>query len=205
MKRTLIRNEMRKSLMDNTMRIVVEEGFSNLTTKKMAQASGLAEIYIYRYFESKTALLEQCFMESEILLGERIKELFTRIPEKELEEHAKDTWYEFWDYLMENKNMIVFCTRFYNSSYFTEEILEFTRHEFQKIRNEISNSGKGWSVSEIEQAEKDMMVKYIVNVTVDYAVKVMHGEMDNSEETIHFVYQRIIPPVLNEMKIEYLK
>lgn len=205
MKRSIIRNEMRQNLKDNAIRLVVEEGFSNLTTKKVAQASELAEVYIYRYFESKTDLLEQCFMDAEETLGEKLIELFSRIPETDMEEHARKTWYELWDYMMEHKDVIIFCTRFYNSSYFTEEMLEFTKQNFVEMMKKIRTSHKGWTVANKDTDEKDMIIQYIINVTTDYAVKVLHDEMDNTEAMVDFIYHRIVPPVLHEMKINYSK
>jgi len=205
MKRTIIRNEMRQSLKDNAIRLVVEEGFSNLTTKKVAQASELAEVYIYRYFESKTDLLEQCFIDAEEALGEKLAELFTRVPEINMEEHARETWYELWNYMMEHKDMIIFCTRFYNSSYFTEDMLEFKKQNFVEMMKKIRASHKGWTVENKDSDEKDMLIQYIVNVTTDYAVKVLQDELEHTETMVDFIYHRIVPPVLQEMKINYLK
>lgn len=203
MKKTIIRNEMRQSLKDNTIRLVAEDGLSNLTTKKVAQTSGLAEVYIYRYFESKTDLLEQCFQEVELKFGEKIKEIFIGNPEKDITVHAKKMWYGYWNYLIENRELVIFATRFYNSSFFTEEMLEFTRDNFKSLMKEIRSSNKGWTIENKEVIEKDLIIQYILNVTSGYAVKVLQGEIDDSEETVEFIFNRIISPILREVKIKY--
>lgn len=203
MKRTIIRNEMKQSLKDNAIHIVAEEGISHLTTKKVAQASGLAEVYIYRYFESKTDLLEQSYFYCEEMLEEKIIELFVKSPKIDMQLHSKETWYQLWDYMMNNKDIIIFCSRFYNSSYYTEEMMKNSRQRFGEMMKEIRGSHKGWTVINKEKDEKDMIIQYIINATADYAVKVLRGELDEKAETIEFIYHRILPPILNEMKLKY--
>lgn len=204
MKRTAIRNKMRQNLMNSAMHLVVEEGFSNLTTKKIAQASGLAEMYIYRYFESKTTLLEQCFLEAEDTLGEKIKEILLRKPEGDIEIYIFRIWHEFWEYLMENRDLVIFCIRFYNSSYFTEEILNYTKQNFFNLMDEVHKDNKMWTVENKDSTEKNLLIQYVVNVTVDYAVKVLLGEIENTEKMMCFIYDRIIPPILKEITIKIL-
>ena len=203
MKRTIIRNEMKQNLKDNAIHLVVEEGLSHLTTKKVAQASGLAEVYIYRYFESKTDLLEQCYIDCEAIIGEKIIELFVRSPKAEMQTHAEGTWREFWDYLMDHKDIVIFCDRFYHSSYYTEEMRDFSRQGFVDIMKEIRSSHKGWTVTNMEKDEKNMIIQYIINVTSIYAVKVLQGELDHTEEMVEFIYHRILPPVLGEMQLKF--
>lgn len=191
-------NEMRYRLKQNAIRIVASEGIEHLTTKKVAQASDLAEVYIYRYFESKTDLLDQCFMEVEKMIGDNLTDIFEAVIQKNmnLDDSAEEFWYMFWKFLMQHPECTIFYKRFYNSAYFNQELRDVRRYDFEKLVQKIYRLGERYNVLSESDLDVEMVLKHIIDVTVSYAVKILSEEMPNDEDNIRFIYHMIITPLL---------
>lgn len=56
-------SESRKALMAAAIDLVAEEGFMNLTTRKISKRAGVSTGLLYDYFSTKENLLFECFNE----------------------------------------------------------------------------------------------------------------------------------------------
>lgn len=53
--------EVRNALIKSAIRVVSAQGIQNAMTKALSLDSGLSEVYIYRFFESKDDLFKRTF------------------------------------------------------------------------------------------------------------------------------------------------
>lgn len=71
-RRDRLRNEARRSILDATEALLVEEGYERFSMRRLAERCGVSAPTIYHYFSDKTGLLDQ-------LLEERFERLRARL------------------------------------------------------------------------------------------------------------------------------
>ena len=55
------REEISRSLIDGTIRVIAREGLDKASTKQIGRATSMNEAYIYRYFADKDDLFSKAF------------------------------------------------------------------------------------------------------------------------------------------------
>lgn len=66
-------NEVRKALLNSTVRIVAQYGLERTTTKLIAADAQINEAYIYRCYDSKDSLLQATFHMEDVCLAEHVR------------------------------------------------------------------------------------------------------------------------------------
>lgn len=82
----------KKKILEGALKIFEEKGFAAATTKEIAQASGVAEGTIYKYYKSKDELLKAIGLD-----------FITGIGEKIIVDNAKSIMIQMKDYSIEKK------------------------------------------------------------------------------------------------------
>lgn len=192
--------EMKERLKKNAIEIVAENGIEHVTTKKVAVASELAEVYIYRYYEGKDDLLKQCFAD----IDHQIADIFTvRLDEADragydTENIVKSVWDEYWEYLIQNPQCCVFYKYFYYSTYYDDELKRIHQMNLTPIMKKIWGWCKDFSKFNIEYFY--IIVTHVIEETMNFVVKIIYGELENNPENVQLIYKTITNPLLQYME-----
>ena len=95
------RKEVRDSILDSAWQLVNEEGWQNLSIRKIADAIEYSVPVVYDHFENKEAILSVFNRRGFQLLGDKLKAAkeLHGTPEKQLEAIA----FAYWDFAFEHK------------------------------------------------------------------------------------------------------
>lgn len=95
------RKEVRESILNSAWHLVNQEGWQNLSIRKIADAIEYSVPVVYDHFENKEAILSEFNRRGFKLLGDTLKEAKDKhkTPEKQLEAIT----FAYWDFAFENK------------------------------------------------------------------------------------------------------
>ena len=71
----------RQTILDQALRLFVEQGFTETTTRDIAKACGISEGAIYRHFQSKDEIGWELFHDSYAAMAERLQGLIDGAPD----------------------------------------------------------------------------------------------------------------------------
>jgi AcrR family transcriptional regulator len=122
------RKEVRESILESAWQLVNEEGWQNLSIRKIADAIEYSVPVVYDHFENKEAILFEFNKQGFKLLGDKLKD--ARDGRTEPEQQLEAIAYAYWDFAFEQKEyyQVMFglgmpnCEQVKN----TPEILNFT-------------------------------------------------------------------------------
>lgn len=174
--------EVRRQLIDNTIRLIGQGGFEKATTKEIAHSGvplpnvRMNEIYIYRLFGSKEGLYSVVFAR----LDEEIAQaIFGSI--KSHEWRGDDTQRELyalfddaWRFILSNEERCRCYIRYYYSIYFRGESLKKHNQLFDGIINTFAPYFK-------EEADVKAILHSVFTAMLDFAVQVYNGDLENNE------------------------
>lgn len=178
--------ERRDMLIARTISVIAGQGLDKTTTKAITDGTGINEAYIYRYFVHKEDLLSKSFD----LLDEELSEaLMNYLPAMALSDFPKELrlkifFSAIWKLILENKEKSLAYHQYFYSPYFAQySAVSHGRryHLFLRRFSEFFN----------EEADVWMLLSYLLNVAMSFAVKVFSGEMENNDQTEEFVFQLI--------------
>jgi AcrR family transcriptional regulator len=140
------RKEVRESILQSAWQLVNEEGWQNLSIRKIADAIEYSVPVVYDHFENKEAILFEFNKQGFKLLGDKLKD--ARDSHSEAEKQLEAIAYAYWDFAFEHKEyyQVMFglgmpnCEQVKN----TPEILDFTNiiiSTVQLIFDEKGNTG----------------------------------------------------------------
>lgn len=115
-----VHDRQKVALMEATVKVAVSGGVENLTTKSIAELSGVKEIYIYRYFENKEDMIAKTFSAVDEALLKNILDNFSVMGCKtiEYETRCRMLFKSCWDYILAHPDWLIFYVRYYYSRSF---------------------------------------------------------------------------------------
>mgnify|MGYP003304829788 CR=1 FL=1 len=183
-------HDVRNRLIERTITVIAENGLDKTTTKSIVKGTDINEVYIYRHFATKEDLLVAAF---EML----DTELVGRMMQQAKVMHIKHLAYELrcriffeavWKYLLGSKEECLAFIRYYYSPYFIKYSAETHRQRYQPLLDRISPVFK-------EEANIWMILSHILNVMLNFAVKVHIGHMPDSDDCAEHVFRVIYASV----------
>ena len=178
--------EMRQTLIAKTISVIANEGLDKTTTKAITQGTGINEAYIYRCFAHKEDLLTKAF---ETLDEELIRKAMQHISvmymsELEYELRCRVFFEAVWKFLLGNKDKCLAFVRYYYSPYFAK----YSAFEHKKRYSPLVEK---FSEAFIEEANAWMLLNHILNVMLDFAVKVFSEAVENNDDTTEDVFRLV--------------
>ena len=191
------REEARQKLIDGTIHVIADEGLDKATTKLVGQYTDINQVYIYRCFKSKDDMFAKMFdvLDNQLLhtVTQNIDIMYmTGI---EFKVRCKVFFFKLWSFLLANRENCLSYVRYYYSPYF-------------KTYSEAIHKQRFWPVVEqfrgvfIDEADVWMIINYILNVMLDFAIKVHQGEMSEDDDYAEHVYRVIYAAVKQYFKNE---
>ena len=190
MKREDRLEETRRKLIDGTIQVIARQGLDGATTKLIGTTTELNEVYIYRSFKDKEDLFAKtfAFLDEEFLdlAMKHIDVMYKQ--EMEFELRCRVYFTAVWRFLLGNRDKCLTYVRYYYSPYFTKYSIEEHHDRFSPLVLKFKDAFKG-------EAEVRLILNHILNVMLDFAVKIYTGQMpddeDHSEHVFRVVYRSI--------------
>ena len=189
---------MREKLIARTISVIATEGLDKTTTKAITTGTGINEAYIYRHFSDKKDLLSKAF---DKLDEELVAKVMQHLPamymqELEYELRCRVFFEAVWKFLLGNKEKCLAFVQYYYSLYFTKYSAESHKRRYIPIVEKFKDAFK-------DEADVWMILNHILNVMLDFAVKVHNGQMpseDNYSEHVFLVIYRSVEQYFRKSK-----
>lgn len=190
--------DMREKLIERTISVIANEGLDKTTTKAITTGTGINEAYIYRHFSDKKDLLSKAF---DKLDEELVAKVMQHLPvmymqELEYELRCRVFFEAVWKFLLGNKEKCLAFVQYYYSLYFTKYSAESHKRRYIPIVEKFKDAFK-------DEADVWMILNHILNVMLDFAVKVHNGQMpseDNYSEHVFLVIYRSVEQYFRKVK-----
>lgn len=176
--------ETRQTLIAKTISVIANEGLDKTTTKAITQGTGINEAYIYRNFKSKEDLLSKTFDELDEELVNKILQHFEVMYVKNLdfETRCRLFFTAVWNFLLSNREKCLAFIRYYYSPYFTKYSVEVHKRRYAPVVDKFKGAFR-------DEANVWMILNHILNVMLDFAVKVYNGQMPNEDDYVEHVFR----------------
>ena len=190
--------DMREKLIARTISVIATEGLDKTTTKAITTGTGINEAYIYRHFSDKKDLLSKAF---DKLDEELVAKVMQHLPvmymqELEYELRCRVFFEAVWKFLLGNKEKCLAFVQYYYSLYFTKYSAESHKRRYIPIVEKFKDAFK-------DEADVWMILNHILNVMLDFAVKVHNGQMpseDNYSVHVFLVIYRSVEQYFRKSK-----
>lgn len=176
----------RQQLIDGTIRVIAREGMDKASAKQIELETGINVVYIYRCFKDKEDLFVKTF---EALDEELLAQTLFNLPmmyetAMPFEKRCRHFFDEMWNFLLSNRDKCLTFMRYFYSPYFTKYSAADHKKRFAPVVEKFS-------AAFIDEADVWMILNHILNVMLDFAVKVHHGHMSAEDDYAEHVYRVI--------------
>jgi len=183
-------DEIRQSLIDGTIRVIAEKGLDRASTKQIGLATSLNEAYIYRCFENKQDMFAKTFavLDEELLAKtmQYVDVMFST--DIEFVQRCRSYFFWVWTFLVGNRDKCLTYMRYFYSPYFTRYSAEDHKKRFVPLLTKFHDAFK-------DEADVWMILNHILNVMLDFAVKVHNDQMPDNDVYAEHVFRVIYASV----------
>lgn len=192
-------------LIDNTIHLIAEGGFEAATTRAITYSQSnssnvrLNEVYIYRLFGGKEQLYAEAFNK---LDGELIYEINSDLSKfQSSTDSLKERFYilfiHLWHFLLQNEEHCRAYVRYYYSVYFNGITQKKHQEYFDKVVNKFSAAFK-------PEADVLSLLHSALTTMLDFAIRVYNGDLEDSEENSHHIFNVLYHSLAPYFKKEHL-
>jgi len=176
----------REMLINSTISVIANEGLDKTTTKAIVAGTDISESYIYRFFADKEDLLAKTF---DVLDNELVSEAMAHISIMYIEkmEYEARCWmfYSFmWRFVLSNREKCLAFIRYYYSPYFQKYSAKEHKKRYTPLVAKFEDAFK-------PEANTWMLLNHVLNVMLDFAIKVYNGDVANDDDTAEHVFRLV--------------
>lgn len=178
--------DMRERLIARTITVIANEGLDKTTTKAITMGTGINEAYIYRHFCGKEDLLAKTFdkLDEELVYAVTVNmDIFSK-SEAGYEKKCRMYFSKLWSFMLTNRNHCLAFVQYYYSPYFSKYSHDTHKQRYHKV---VETFGQFFS----EDADVWMILNHILNVMLDFAVKVHNSQMSDGDNYSEHVFRVI--------------
>ncbi len=174
------------TLIDHTISVIANEGLDKTTTKAIVKGTEINEAYIYRYFDDKEDLLKRSFDKlDEELLAVAVREIdIMYMSQLDYELRCRIYFDKVWKFLLSNREKCVAFIRYYYSPYFVKYSSEEHKNRYLPLVQKFMDAFRA-------EANVWMLLNHILNVMLDFAVKVFDGAVSDSANTQEHIFRLV--------------
>lgn len=175
--------DVRSTLIEQTIKVVADEGFDKTTTKAIVGDTGINEAYIYKYFKDKYDLLTATFsaLDEELYSKAMHYVSVMNMPNVDFESRCQLFFTAVWQFLLGNREKCITYVRYYNSPYFRKYSLDEHKRRYLPLVSKFSAAFRA-------EANTWMILHHILETMLGFAIKVFNGELENNEDTATHVF-----------------
>lgn len=169
-----------ENLVEAVKPVVAKYGISGVTTRNLAKAANVSDSNIYRFFPSRNDLLFEAYRRTSGEMTDRliaeIDELKSRHGEIKLIDCARRVYMKAWRYLVDDPDMCLFHSFYFNSIEFCGKAVEFHDAQTKQLTEHMS-----WLFNSEEDATRCLY--NIFSMLYSSARLAVLGVLPNTEET----------------------
>lgn len=183
-------DEIRHRLIDGTIHVIARDGLDKATTKLIGKETETNEAYIYRCFADKEDMFAKTFekLDRELIDVLESNVYITQNGEIPLVERCKMLYMVIWKFLLGNEDKCRCYIRYFYSPYFKKYSEEAHKENYKHFTEKISVAFK-------DGANVWMILNHILNVMLDFAIKVYDGAVPDNDDTAEHVFRLIFASV----------
>ncbi len=187
--------DVQNRLIDRTITVIAENGLDKTTTKAIVKGTDINEAYIYRFFKDKEDMLSHVFdeLDNELVAKAMQHVEVMYMQELEYELRCRVFFTAIWKFLLGNKEKCLAFIRYYYSPYFQKYSYETHKQRYAPLVKKFQDAFK-------DGADTWMILNHVLNVILDFAVKVHYDRMPNEE-----VYEEHVFRVIYRSIEQYFK
>lgn len=187
--------DMRQTLIARTIQVIANEGLDKTTTKAITAGTGINEAYIYRYFSDKEDLLAKAFDKLDEELVDKAMQHVSIMYMDTMEYEMRCRFYfgAMWKFLLGNREKCLAFVRYYYSPYFSKRSSESHKRRYTSLIEKFSDAFKA-------EADVWMILNHMLNVMLDFAVKVHNDQMSRDDDYTEHVFRVIYASVKQYFK-----
>lgn len=183
-------DKIRRSLIDGTIHVIARDGLDKASTKQIGIATSTNEAYIYRCFKDKEDMLTKAF---DVIDEEFVAKTLMYVPVMYMQEFSyvdrcRAFFNAIWGFFLENRDKCLAYVQYYYSPYFTKRSAEDHRKRFAPLLEQFEPAFK-------DEADVWMILNHILNVMLDFAVKVHNDHMPKDDAYTEHVFRVIYASV----------
>ena len=194
------RDELRQQLIDGTIQVIAEEGLDKATTKQVGSRTQINEAYIYRCFSGKEDMFAKTFdsLDHELIdaILQNVNVMY--VGGLETEVRCRVFFFKVWEFLLGNRAKCLAYVRYYYSPYFVKFSAEDHKKRFAPVLEEFSGIF-------LPEADVWMILNHILNVMLDFAIKVHNGQMSDADNYSEHVFRVVFRSVEQYFKKSEVK
>lgn len=189
------RDEVRCKLVDGTIHVIAQDGLDKATTKQISLETTINEAYIYRCFIDKEHLFAQCFdsLDDELVDAATKGVEFMYDVSLDFETRCRQYFFMMWKFLLGNRDKCLTFVRYYYSPYFLKYSAKTHLQRYKPLVSKFSTAFKS-------EADVWMILNYMLNVILDFAVKVHNNQMPKEDNYAEHVFRVIYASVKQYFK-----
>lgn len=178
--------EIRRKLIDGTIHVIARDGLDKASAKQIETETGLNVVYIYRCFDDKEDMFAKAFDDLDEELFSKTMQYIDVMYIRGIEFEIRCRFYFMllWDFLLGNRDRCLTYMRYYYSPYFTRYSAETHKKRFIPLVEKFREAYK-------DEADVWMILNHILNVMLDFAVKVHNGQMPENDNYAEHVFRVI--------------
>jgi AcrR family transcriptional regulator len=186
---------LRETLISRTITVIANEGLDKTTTKAITKDTGINEAYIYRQFSDKSDMLAKTF---EVLDEELVAKTMEHLPvmymrELDYELRCRIFFSQIWKFLLGNRDKCLAFVRYYYSPYFSKYSATSHKNRYIPVVERFKEAFK-------QEADVWMILNHILNVMLDFAVKVHNNQMSDKDNYAEHVFRVVYASVKQYFK-----
>jgi AcrR family transcriptional regulator len=183
-------DEIRRALIDGTIHVIAKDGLDKATTKQIGTETSINEAYIYRCFADKEDMFAKAF---ETLDEELVSKTMQHVSimykqDLEYELRCRIFFSAIWKFLLSNKEKCLAFVRYYYSPYFSKYSVDEHKRRYRPLVEKFRDAFK-------DEADVWMILNHILNVMLDFSVKVHNGQMTKDDDYAEHVFRVIYASV----------
>ncbi len=179
-------DEIRQKLIDGTIHVIARDGLDKTTTKQIGIETTTNEVYIYRCFLDKEDMFAKAFdsLDEELVTValEHVSVMYMKEIDYEL--RCRLFFSAIWEFLLGNREKCLTFVRYYYSPYFSKNSVKDHKLRYAPLVEKFEDAFR-------DESNVWMILNHILNVILDFAVKVHNGEMPNDDDHKEHVFRVI--------------
>ncbi|MBE6781280.1 MAG: TetR/AcrR family transcriptional regulator [Ruminococcaceae bacterium] len=187
--------EIRQKLIEGTITVIANEGLDKASTKQIGLTTSVNEAYIYRCFKDKEDLLAKTFdsLDEELLAKTMQFVEVMYMSEIEYETRCRVYFFAVWKFLLSNREKCLTYMRYFYSTYFIKYSADIHKERFAPLVSKFDDAL-------IEEADTWLILNHILNVILDFAIKVHNNQMPDKEIFAEHVFRVIYTSIKQYFK-----
>lgn len=175
--------DVRSTLIEQTIKVVANEGFDKTTTKAIVGNTGINEAYIYKFFKDKDDLLVATFsaLDDELCSQALHHVSVMYMHEMDFELRCQFFFTAIWQFLLGNRDKCITYVRYYNSPYFRKYSSDEHKKRYLPLVDKFSDAFR-------DGANTWMILHHILETMLGFAIKVFNEELENNDDTAKHVF-----------------